>query len=416
MTTPKLLWSAKKFFLTFPQTPASTTKQQAIDTILKKYPNELKTIVVAKENHAEGSQHFHIYLEFKKKKQIKHFNFFDFIFNKHGNYQTVRNKNSVLQYISKNGDTLEWGLPVLKQTTSQAREIIRDQLKTPHFRIETIFNNITPKMDETIYTDARKLDEYHRKYQTFLHYKKMSNKKIIFSFNLQKISNAPDVFQPYAVAILPILTFLNKHMLNRHYKAPNLFLWSHKPNTGKSSLFNLLADLAPTYTWPTDHWYQHYRSFVFEFIVSHEFTLLGYQPNFLKLLLGGDNIQLPLKGSHIFKQDNPIFLGASNHSLRELFRQKYNYICKCPLDQNAPTLCSFNPMCKTPTDIMDFYEAIYTRLTPHEITAPIFPDGRAYPDLWQEWRNFLIANVTLSEENPETFLYETHNTQANPTI
>ena len=65
---------------------------------------------------------------------------------------------------------------------------------------------------------------------------------------------------------------------------------------------------------------------------------------------------------------------------------------------------------------MDFYEAIYTRLTPHEITAPIFPDGRAYHDLWQEWRNFLIANVTLSEENPETFLYETHNTQANPTI
>ncbi len=71
-------------------------------------------------------------------------------------------------------------------------------------------------------------------------------------------------------------------------------------------------------------------------IVSHEFTLLGYQPTFLKLLLGGDPMQLPIKGSHIFKRDNPIFLAASNHSLRDLSLREHRYTCYCKLPDNSP--------------------------------------------------------------------------------
>jgi hypothetical protein len=101
---------------------------------------------------------------------------------------------------------------------------LRNRLKTPDYKIETIFDHVTPKMDEAIYTDSRKVDDYHKKYQAYLFYKKINSQRIIKSFDCDAIRLAPDHLQPYATAILPILEFLNKWAFNRAYKTPNLLL------------------------------------------------------------------------------------------------------------------------------------------------------------------------------------------------
>lgn len=87
----------------------------------------------------------------------------------------------------------------------------------------------------------------------------LRNKPRIQSFDLDAIRAAPAHLQPFAQEILPILTFLNSQLLpeNRRLKAPNLLLWSTAPNTGKSSLFQLIETLTATYRWPTDNWYQN---------------------------------------------------------------------------------------------------------------------------------------------------------------
>jgi hypothetical protein len=100
----RFVFSAKKYFLTFPKVTQPVTNESVIALLNKSFPDELKSLLVARELHEDGTPHFHIYLEFKKKKQIRSYSFFDFIFNKHGNYQTVRFKKAVINYISKTGN------------------------------------------------------------------------------------------------------------------------------------------------------------------------------------------------------------------------------------------------------------------------------------------------------------------------
>jgi hypothetical protein len=100
----RFAYSAKTYFLTFPKITQPISNESVIALLNKTFPDELKSILVTRELHADGTPHFHIYMEFKKKKQLRLHNFFDFIFNKHGNYQSVRKRKDVINYIAKTGD------------------------------------------------------------------------------------------------------------------------------------------------------------------------------------------------------------------------------------------------------------------------------------------------------------------------
>ena len=117
----------------------------------------------------------------------------------------------------------------------------------------------------------------------------------------KRIATERSDLEPYLKELIPILEFLNKNLNDRHYKQPNLYLWSHKPDTGKSSLFNLLAELTPNYHWPLDLWYESYSNFTYQTIVWDEFSLRGQNPEFIKLLLAGTQMQLQKKGSQVVK-------------------------------------------------------------------------------------------------------------------
>lgn len=53
-----------------------------------------------------------------------------------------------------------------------------------------------------------------------------------------------------------------------------------------------------------------------------EFTLVAQQPEFIKLLMGGEPLVLPIKGSNIRKTDNPLIMTSANHSIKELVLRK----------------------------------------------------------------------------------------------
>ena len=120
---------------------------------------------------------------------------------------------------------------------------------------------------------------------------------------------------------------------------------------------------------------------------------MGQRIDFLKLLFDGHALTLPIKGSQVQKSDNPPILCASNHSLRDLFYQKFRYSCGC---RNLPyhSLCeSSTPECTFPRNIRTSYAALAARLHEIEITDPIFPPKTSSfygKPLWPQWNQFLI--------------------------
>lgn len=89
----------KNFILTFPQ--CVVKKEVAIQRIENKFQQELKGYIVCEEAHADGTPHLHVFLSFHKRRNIRQPDYFDFIADKHGNYQVCRSaKNSIQDYTS----------------------------------------------------------------------------------------------------------------------------------------------------------------------------------------------------------------------------------------------------------------------------------------------------------------------------
>lgn len=85
---------SQKVFLTYPQT--ETTPEQVLEQLDKIYP--VSKYVIAQEEHKDEGKHIHAYLEFEKKHNIVNEKYFDVLCDKHGNYQSVKDKNGTIRY------------------------------------------------------------------------------------------------------------------------------------------------------------------------------------------------------------------------------------------------------------------------------------------------------------------------------
>lgn len=100
--------SGKNLFLTYPQ--CLLEKQDVLDLLTSKVGIEYA--LVAREFHADGNPHIHVFLTLKKKLNTTRVDFFD-LGNYHGNYQTARNSDDVLDYCRKaDSDPLSFGVYV----------------------------------------------------------------------------------------------------------------------------------------------------------------------------------------------------------------------------------------------------------------------------------------------------------------
>lgn len=96
--------SAKHIALTYSQAN-NITSRDIIDVIERS--GVLEEYIVAHEHHADGGHHYHVYANYKTKRNIKTPSHFD-VKGYHPNFEAVKDRNAWKTYCRKDGDYIEW--------------------------------------------------------------------------------------------------------------------------------------------------------------------------------------------------------------------------------------------------------------------------------------------------------------------
>jgi len=99
--------NARSFFLTYAQ--CSLDKSELLTYLLNLEPST-KFCRVSCELHEDGHPHLHVLLTLSKKRDIRDKRHFDWM-DQHPNIQSARNIVDVLEYISKDGNFVDFGVP-----------------------------------------------------------------------------------------------------------------------------------------------------------------------------------------------------------------------------------------------------------------------------------------------------------------
>nr|WNK15257.1 MAG: C1 replication-associated protein [Grapevine red blotch virus] len=115
---------SKNFFLTYPQCPVH--KQFALDLFKSKFSKTLDYALIAEEKHQDGEPHLHALLIFKKRQAIRNPKHFDITISSHSYHPNItkpRDVTDVLNYVGKDGDTVEFGTKPTLKPKRQSREL-----------------------------------------------------------------------------------------------------------------------------------------------------------------------------------------------------------------------------------------------------------------------------------------------------
>jgi len=305
----KFRLQSKNLFLTFPKLELEFDLTSVIEKIKNKEKN-IKYILICKELHKDKTLHSHLFLHYTIRKNVQNPNYFNYIFSKHGDYQTVKSIKNSIDYIKKEGDFIEWGNP--PSYKSETLEDVLNKVKKGELDAYTIIKE--DKLDVvSLFNKINQIDKFEKRLQHLKREQQHRAKNKLNKINLSLFNNE----------LLKVLTVINNNLKNRRYKEPMLHIWSREPNTGKTSLINFLYDKFPCYIWPDDMWFQDYKNNVYQFIVWDEFNLYGWQIEFMNRFFAGNSMSLPVKGSHAYKEDNPLIIMTSNQPLEEHIFNKY---------------------------------------------------------------------------------------------
>ena len=98
----------KKLFLTYPQLNSSIEfiKEEALEQLKSKIKH-IEYYLVGEEKHEDGGVHIHCFFELRTSFDTSNVNYLDLNFESveyHGNYQVGKRKNSLIEYIIKDGN------------------------------------------------------------------------------------------------------------------------------------------------------------------------------------------------------------------------------------------------------------------------------------------------------------------------
>lgn len=126
--------------------------------------------------------------------------------------------------------------------------------------------------------------------------------------------------------IVDHLNHIAKWGWNRPHKTSNLLLVG-RPNTGKTSLCMAIEELCPVYQAGVRSWFPGYVSGIYSMLTWDEFNLSAYPYTTLLKFLQGRPMDLPVKGGHVRKQDNPLVIMTSNLTLERHICKKFRKDC-----------------------------------------------------------------------------------------
>ena len=314
----------RNFFLTVPHFEG--TIDMVLDA-LKRYQESwqyVKYAVVIQTHKDENSKHLHLYLSYPKRLKLK-VDMFDYL-GKHGKLERVREYRSVLKYMTKearpraNFDYLE---EIMKVDFSRAMDILLSQGYTIR-QIFKQYSSIVPSKNWQGYLRFKQYSIESAKIQAELDKPglRMITPELIraqLSDQEYTLFKSDDIYMRIVDKINDIVLY----KCHRPHKAKALFL-SGEPNTGKTTLGLALQSYVGTFTFPDDGWWQGYESDVFQMILWNQFDLRRFAYPTLLKFLEGLRMDLPIKGSHVTRFDNPLIFLTSNLTLDELICKRFS--------------------------------------------------------------------------------------------
>jgi len=281
---------SKGWFLTYPR--CALSKEEARD-LLKAKGKDIKQMVVAREHHADGTPHLHVYVKLGSEFNCRNARFWD-LDSSHGNYQSAKSLLAVMKYVTKGGDYLEEGVDVenyataRKDRTSQAA--IRVMAGEPLDAIAEEFPFLFPQLP--------------RWQQALAVYKGL------------KAPTLPrcEGFIPNSFGLItPLLS-----SKQRHY-----WFWSTQPNKGKTTFLQDIQSKFPClwYSWVEK--FQASTPFA-QFVLLDEYSTGHLTVTQLNSMCDG-TYQYPVKGGPSFCPPLPILLVCGNRSPLDVYPQEIHH-------------------------------------------------------------------------------------------
>lgn len=312
-TTSRFRLQGTNFFLTFPQ--CSVTKDTALERVqqlrhkLKDgtlQPLSLKGVVVAQEQHADGTPHLHLGLYLNERFRTSDPAFFDSIAQKHGNYQSMKCPKECLRYITKTDPS-----PLTFGTLPQYSEATRVSKSTEvAVKIRTGWT-----IDQVADWDPGYFMQNKKKIEDFASFSSLRKTR-----ESKESLTLPIRYVGHHMATKTVIEWLNTNLfIIRPLKCPQLYLFG-PPNSRKTSLVMALRRFLRIYTMPlNEDFYDFYNDESVDLIVLDEFK--GQKTiQFLNQWLDGQEVTVRVKCSQRLKRVNVPFMILSNYSVSDAYK------------------------------------------------------------------------------------------------
>lgn len=280
--------------------------------------------VVSQETHEDGGLHLHVALKFEEAFETRLPSFFDFLTGQHGNYKPRTSWKGTLKYITKeDSDPSLWGITAesLRRITgaTPSKEKVTDQVAR-------------------MCMDRVPMDQIARQNPGFamMNYRKIQHFHTWINAPMNReLPPWPGIaYRGSDSSTAKIVLWVQANLFTkRQFKQKQLYI--HGPHDfGKTSFVNSLNGWVRIYKIPPfENFYDFYDD-RHDLLFYDEFKAQK-QLQWMNLLLQGDDMTIPQKGSQYPKDKNMPMIMASNFTPREA----YNNVSQATLDT---FLCRFD--------------------------------------------------------------------------
>ena len=345
---------SKCIFLTYKgitENQEKITKENLANFLLNQNPNQRtnkpEKYLVCQQTYEDGTPHFHVILNYSKRKDITSPDFYDYL-GIHPNIQTMRNMKAALDYVHKEDSNPHTNMDIAQEKrvarakdSSSLYSFLEEEMMKDPFDFDPIKycldHNLTKEIYKANFSKALTLLKKVQQAQcNRVLFQKPGFKPITRTLIQQKLS--PEELKTYDSwsgyqTIADHLNQIPVYRFRRPAKTMNLLITGPK-STGKSALvwqtyiqppFNPLNSHISVYPMGMKDWFPEYRSEIYDAIYWNQAKLTSYSYDTILQLLDGSPVMLPAKGGGHKKVDNPLVVLTSNMTLDQMIKEKFRY-------------------------------------------------------------------------------------------